>query len=100
VKVVYSIPEISSIVSPIARSYGINRLSVFGSHARGEATPDSDIDFLIIDKGSLCGLFQLAGFQLALEEAFGVPVDVVTTGSLFEDILNAVKKEEKVVYEA
>jgi predicted nucleotidyltransferase len=96
----YSIPEISRIVSPIARSYGINRLSIFGSYARGEATPDSDIDFHILDRGSLRGLFQLSGFELALEEALETPVDVVTTDSLFEDIRRAVKEEEMVVYEA
>jgi predicted nucleotidyltransferase len=96
----YSIPEISKIVSPIARSYGINRLSVFGSYARGDATPDSDIDFLIIDKGSLCGLFQLAGFELALEEALNTPVDVMTSGGLFEDVRNAAEREGMIVYEA
>jgi predicted nucleotidyltransferase len=96
----YSIPEISKIVSPIARSYGINCLSVFGSYARGEATSDSDIDFHILDRGSLRGLFQLSGFELALEEALEIPVDVVTTDSLFEDICNVVEREEMVVYEA
>ncbi|MDR1082937.1 MAG: nucleotidyltransferase domain-containing protein [Coriobacteriales bacterium] len=96
----HSIPEISRIVSPIARSYGINRLSVFGSYARGEATPESDIDFRILDRGSLRGLFQLSGFELALEDALKISVDVVTTDSLFEDIRKAVEREELVVYEA
>ncbi len=96
----YSVTEISKIVTPIARSYGIGCLSVFGSYARGEATSGSDIDFHILDKGSLCGLFQLAGFQIALEEALNVPVDVVTTGSLFEDVYSTIAKEEKIVYEA
>jgi predicted nucleotidyltransferase len=48
----------------------------------------------------LHGLFQLSGFELALEEALGAPVDVVTTDSLFEDIRNVVEREEMVVYEA
>ena len=96
----YSVAEISKIVAPIAHSYGIGRLSVFGSYARGEATSGSDIDFHIQDKGTLCGLFQLAGFQIALEEALHVPVDVVTTGSLFDDVYSTVTQEEKVVYEA
>lgn len=99
-KIVYSIPEIAKIVSPIARTYGINRLSVFGSYARGEATPDSDIDFHILDRGSLRGLFQLAGFELALEDALRTTVDVVTTDSLFEDVRNVVEREELIVYEA
>ena len=96
----YSIPEISRIVSPIASAYGISRMSVFGSYARGEATSFSDIDFHILDRGSLCGLFQLAGLELALEEALKTPVDVVTTDSLFEDVRIAIENEEMIVYEA
>jgi predicted nucleotidyltransferase len=95
----YSISEISKIASPIARSYGINRLSVFGSYARGDATSDSDIDFLIVDEGSLCGLFQLAGFQLALEECFNVPVDVLTKDCLDDRFLSYIANDEVVVYE-
>jgi predicted nucleotidyltransferase len=36
----YTVSEISHIVSPIARTYGINRLYVLGSYARGDAIPD------------------------------------------------------------
>jgi predicted nucleotidyltransferase len=99
-KIVYSIPEISQIVSPIARSYGINRLSVFGSYARGDATPGSDIDFLIIDPGSLRGLFQLSGFQLALEEHLDIPVDVLTKDCLDERFLSYIEDDEVVIYES
>ena len=96
----YSIDEISRIVAPIAASFGIRKLSVFGSYARGEATAASDIDFHLIDRGSLRGLFRLSGFELALEEKFNVSVDVVTTNSLFDDVRQRVEQEELIVYEA
>ena len=83
---VYSIDEISKIVAPIAASFGIRKLSVFGSYARGEATEDSDLDFHLIDRGTMRGLIRLAGIELALEEKLKVPVDVVTTNSLFDDV--------------
>ena len=72
----YSIEDISRIVAPIANDFGVRKLSVFGSYARGEATPDSDLDFHIIDRGTLRGLFRLAGFELALEEQLKVPLSV------------------------
>lgn len=55
---------------------------VFGSVARGEDGPDSDIDILV---DSLPGttLFDLGGLQVELEQLFdGVKVDLVTTGGL------------------
>jgi len=97
---VYSIDEISKIVAPVAADFGIRKLSIFGSYARGEATTDSDLDFRIIDRGTLRGLFRLAGFELALEERFKLPVDVVTANSLYDDVLERIKREELIVYEA
>ena len=96
---IYNIDEISKIVAPIAADFGIKKMAIFGSYARGEATESSDLDFHIIDRGSLRGLFKLAGFELALEEKFKVPVDVVTTYSLFDDVRAKIEQEEVIVYE-
>ena len=74
--------------------------TVFGSYVRGEATEGNDIDFHLIDRGTLRGLFRLAGFELALEEKFQVLVDVVTTDSLFDDVLQRIEQEEMIIYEA
>jgi predicted nucleotidyltransferase len=97
-KRIYSIDEIANIVAPIARAYGIGRLSLFGSYARGDATTNSDIDLRIIDKGSLRGLFQLAGFNYDLEEKFKTRVDVLPTDAINGDVLNEITKEEIIVY--
>jgi predicted nucleotidyltransferase len=81
----------------------VGRSEVFalpGSYARGEATEDSDLDFHIIDRGALRGLFRLSGFNIALKEKLKMNVDVVTSGSLSEDFLNRIRDEEVVVYEA
>ena len=96
----YEIDEIRRIIAPIAQKYGVRKLSVFGSYARGDATEESDLDFHIIDRGTLHGLIHLAGFELALEEMFNIPVDVVTTDSLFDDIREKIEREEMIVYDA
>lgn len=95
---VYSIEEIKNLVQPVAQRYGVERVAVFGSYARGEATPRSDVD-LHIDSGNLRGYFKLAGFHRELEGALNLPVDVLTTGALDEQFLRRIKKEEIVVYE-
>lgn len=64
-----------------ARRHGAFNLRVFGSVARGESTPDSDIDFLV-DMASGRSLFDLAGLWRDLESILQRPVDVVSAGGL------------------
>jgi len=94
----YTISDIRSLVMPIATHYGVERVLVFGSYARGDATLDSDIDFHI-DKGAIRGYFKLAGFHRELEEALDMSVDVLTTGALDNEFLSRIAEEEIVVYE-
>lgn len=55
--------------------YGISRIGIFGSVARGEQREDSDVDVCI--EGNLKGLFALSGVKSDLEAIFGHSVDVV-----------------------
>lgn len=96
---VYTIDEIKNIVKPIAKSYGVQRIFLFGSYARGEATSSSDLDFRV-NKGALKGLFALGGLYSDLEESFDKDLDLLTTGSLEPDFLNMIAKEEILIYES
>lgn len=93
-----SIEEIKEVVKEVAHTYGVERVTLFGSYARGEASKDSDID-LRIDKGRLKGLFQLSGFHLDLEEKLAARVDVLTTESLNQRFLDKIRMEEIILYE-
>lgn len=95
---IMGLDDIKGVVKEVAQEYGVERVLLFGSYARGEAVSKSDID-LRIDKGKIRGLIQLAGFQLELEEKLNSAVDVVTTDSLDDDFLKAIGKEEIVLYE-
>jgi len=55
--------------------YGIERIGIFGSVARGEQTENSDID--VYYEGKSLGLKSLVEFPMQLEKFLGVPVDVV-----------------------
>lgn len=96
---IYTIGEISEIVAPIAQAYGVKRVALFGSYARGEATPGSDIDLRLIDRGSLRGYFKLSGFQLALQDRLGVQVDVLPSDSLSDTFLSEIQKDEVIIFE-
>jgi predicted nucleotidyltransferase len=65
----------------IATKHGAYNLRVFGSVARGEARPDSDID-LLIEKGPTTSSWFPAGLVLELEEMLGRRVEIVTEKAL------------------
>lgn len=66
-------PEINAI----AHRRGVVRLRVFGSVARGEAGPNSDVDFLVeVEPGR--SILAVGGFLDEVSELIGKPVHVVT----------------------
>jgi predicted nucleotidyltransferase len=65
----------------LAAAHGARNVRVFGSVARGEAGPRSDLD-LLVDLEDGRTLFDLAGFAADVEDLLGVRVDVVTPRSL------------------
>lgn len=94
----YTVDEIKDIITPIAEKYRIARVYLFGSFARGDYNEQSDID-IRIEKGKLKGMFALCGFYTEVSEALKRRVDVFTTGSLSEEFLEKIKKDEIMLYE-
>jgi predicted nucleotidyltransferase len=76
----------------IAARYGALNLCVFGSVARGEARPDSDVDFLV-DMEPGRSLLDVGGLLVELQELLGRPVDVVTRNGLRDRIRDRVLRE-------
>jgi hypothetical protein len=65
----------------IARRYGARDVRVFGSVARGEADPQSDVDFLVeLEPGR--SLLDLGGLLMDLQEYLHCKVDVMTPATL------------------
>jgi uncharacterized protein len=70
-------------VRRLADDFGIMNPRVFGSVARGDDLPGSDLDLLVtVPRGK--GLLALVGFAHAVEDLLGVHVDVVSEGGLGE----------------
>lgn len=64
--------------------YGIETLGLFGSCARGEQLPDSDIDVCIKLKHP--DLYNMSGIQEELENIFKSKVDLVSLGAIFRPV--------------
>ena len=65
----------------VAASHGAHNVRLFGSVARGEARPGSDVD-LLVDMDSDRSLLDLVGLGQDLEELLACKVDVLTDASL------------------
>lgn len=78
----------------IARRHGVGRLQVFGSVARGDASANSDVDFLIEVDGPTPPWFP-GGLVIELEALLGRRVDVVEPGSLREECRAEVLREAR-----
>lgn len=76
----------------LARRFGIRRLALFGSTARGEASPASDLDVLVEFDGPASSR-RYFGLQFFLEDLVGRPVDLVTTKALRAELRSAIEAD-------
>lgn len=93
-----SVEEIRYAVVSLAQEYGAQKVSLFGSYARGEADAESDVD-LLLEKGAIHGM-QVLDFQDELARQLGRNVDVVTTAGASERFLAKIRQDEVTLYEA
>ena len=105
---IYTVEQISEIITPIVKRYGLPAVYLFGSYARGTANDTSDIDLLVDTTGTqLKSLITLGALYCELEEALQKPIDLITVSSLQqsarmpseEDFRNAVMKERVMLYD-
>ena len=76
---VYTIPELKTILSPVFAEHGVKRAVLFGSYAKGSATPRSDVD-LVVDSG-LRGL-AFFGLLESVATALDTPVDLIDVSQI------------------
>lgn len=85
--------DIKERCAPILRKNHAVEAYVFGSTARGEDRPDSDVDILVrFDK--VRGLFEFVGTKLDLEDELGKKVDLVEMGALRKEFREGVDQDK------
>ena len=93
------VAEIKKRAEPVLRSFGIKRAAVFGSGARGEDRPDSDVD-LLIAFGKPTGMIEYMRFLYEMERILQKKVDVVTEKSVNKFVRPHVERDLVTIYEA
>ena len=87
-------------LAAVCARYGVARLMIFGSVARGTAEPSSDVDVLYeLQPGRRLG-WEIEDLSDELSELFGRPVDLVSRAALHERLRAAVLAEAQPLYAA
>jgi len=90
--------QIKDIVIPIFKQYGVSQAAVFGSYARGDEHPGSDIDFLI-HLGRPIDLIEFIRLKARLQDALGKRIDLVTDDTIIPSFEPDIKRDLISLYE-
>lgn len=92
------IEEVKQKIAPVLRKYDVVRASVFGSVARGEAGPDSDVDLLVRVGKLPFGIWGFVALKEDLERALRKKVDVISEGALNAALQKKIKNDLTEIY--
>ena len=88
------------IIAEYFKTQPVLKAWIFGSFARGEEKPWSDMDILVqYDRTQPIGLLKIAGMQLDLEDLLGLEVDLVEEGALRLWAVESVNNDKQLIYE-
>lgn len=90
----------TQILIKIARQHQLATLALFGSYARGQAKPGSDVD-LYARFGRSVGLFEVLSVKHELEDALGLPVDLIVEEAVipYSFVRDGITRDLVVLYE-
>ena len=95
-----STKAIKNTVAEYFKTQPVVKAWLFGSYARGEETPDSDVDIMVIlDSDAHVGLFQLSGMHLDLQDRLQKRVDLVTESGLLPFARESAEHDKLLIYE-
>ena len=88
-------------ISEVCHRYAVKELCLFGSSARNEMGPDSDIDLIVeFEQGARVGLIKFEQLAEELAALIGRKVDLVTRRGLKPWIRPAALKDARIIYSA
>ena len=93
-------PEKNKVIIDYLQAFNPVKIGIFGSYARNESRPDSDLDILI-NLNTTISLFQLVRIERELSELLGVKVDLVSEGAIKNQKLrNYIEADLKIIFQS
>lgn len=87
-----TLQKLTELKPELARRFGVQRLALFGSIARDEAGPASDVDIIVAFDGPASSA-RYFGVQFLLEDVLGCPIDLVTEKAVRPELRPFIEKE-------
>jgi len=89
--------EILEKIVQVLKDQGARKIAIFGSYARREEGPGSDID-VIVEFSGRKSLLELVRIERELTEALGIKVDLLTEKSISPYLVDIIRKEMEVIH--
>lgn len=93
-----NIKQFSEKATPIFEKYGVRYAGLFGSYARGEEKPESDIDILVKKGDKSLSLLDFVHMRDELSKIFNKKVDIVSDGSVVPYFKEYIFKDLRPIY--
>ena len=93
-----TVEEVKQKATPVFQQYGVRYAAIFGSVARGDDRPESDVDILV-RLGRPTGMVGYIRLIESLEETLKRKVDVVTESSLNDRLQPHIARDLATIYE-
>lgn len=95
-----STEAMTKLIADYFKTQPVLKAWLFGSFARGEETPLSDVDILVeFDHGRPIGLLRYAGMWREIEDLIGRKVDLVEDGTLMPFAAESANRDKQLIYE-
>lgn len=95
-----STEAMTKIIADYFKTQPVLKAWLFGSFARGEETPLSDVDILVeFDHRRPIGLLRYAGMWREIEDLIGRKVDLVENGTLMPFAAESANRDKQLIYE-
>ena len=95
-----STPMIQQTIADYFKTQPVRKAWLFGSFARGEETPDSDIDILVeYDENARISLLTISHMMGDLEKSTGRRIDLIENGCLLPFAVESANRDKKLIYE-
>ncbi|MBF0539577.1 MAG: nucleotidyltransferase family protein [Nitrospirae bacterium] len=89
--------EIEERIISVLTRHDATMIGLFGSYARGQETPNSDIDILV-NFNDTKSLLELVAIERELTESINQKVDLLTEHSISPYLIDNIKKDLRVIY--
>ena len=99
-RMIMSTQQVTQKIADYFKTQPVNRAWLFGSFARGEETPDSDIDILVeYDEDARISLLTISHMMGELERSTGRRIDLIEEGCLLPFAVESANRDKRLIYE-